>query len=93
MTDMKTVGAVLDSTVDQIRTAFETNTISVFRVSKAVAYHMARRKQGTIVVIGSIAGLLYVPPLYPVNVCYVLSLLAPYLGVVFTPPQKPLFIC
>ena len=90
---MNTVGAVLDSTVDQFRAAFETNTISVFRVSKAVAYHMARRKEGTIVVIGSIAGLVYVPRCILVGVCYVFYFLALYLGVVSTPLPRPLFIC
>lgn len=49
-------GAALDATVDQVRAVFETNTISVFRVSKAVSRHMTRRKSGTIVVVGSVLG-------------------------------------
>ncbi|KAK7686718.1 hypothetical protein QCA50_010318 [Cerrena zonata] len=56
-----TPGAVLDSTVDRVRAAFELNTISVFRVSKAVARYMAQRKSGTIVVIGSVAGIVPTP--------------------------------
>lgn len=49
---------MLDITIDQARRAFELNTFSVLRVSKAVAPHMAKRESGTIVTIGSIAAML-----------------------------------
>ncbi|KAK7694593.1 hypothetical protein QCA50_001779 [Cerrena zonata] len=54
-------GAILDMTVDQARRAFETNTFSVLRLSRAVAPHMAKRNSGTIVTIGSIAALFPAP--------------------------------
>ncbi|KAK7686715.1 hypothetical protein QCA50_010315 [Cerrena zonata] len=40
-------GPILDMSIDQARRAFELNTFSVLRVSRAVAPHMAKRKSGT----------------------------------------------
>ena len=44
--------------VEQVLKAFELNTLSILRVSKAVADHMAQKGRGTIVTIGSIAAYL-----------------------------------
>lgn len=46
--------------VDHTRQAFEVHTFAVLRLCRAVAPHMAKRKSGTIVTIGSVTGLLWV---------------------------------
>ena len=45
--------------MDRVRNTFETNTFSALRTAKAVFPHMAARKSGLIINIGSIAGLMY----------------------------------
>ena len=55
-------GPVLEIPLDQVRDVFEANTFSILRVSRVVVPHMAARKQGLIVNIGSIVGEMYVPP-------------------------------
>ncbi|KAI0073942.1 NAD(P)-binding protein [Panus rudis PR-1116 ss-1] len=47
-------GPIIDLSIDQIRQAFETNTFSVVRMAKLVIPHMAKRKSGTVINIGSI---------------------------------------
>ncbi|KAG2072356.1 NAD(P)-binding protein [Suillus decipiens] len=54
-------GPLLDTSLDQAREVFETNTFSILRVAQAVAPSMVERKQGLIVNIGSIAGNLSTP--------------------------------
>ena len=45
---------------EHIQRAFDTNVFGVVRTSRAVIPHMAARKSGTIVNIGSFVGELYV---------------------------------
>ena len=52
------LGPILDMPVEYAKEAFEVHTFGVWRLSRAVAPHMAQRKSGTIVTIGSITGLL-----------------------------------
>ncbi|KAI0066439.1 NAD-P-binding protein [Artomyces pyxidatus] len=54
-------GPTLEVPFDIVRAAFETNVYSVLRVARAVVPHMATRKQGLLVTIGSIAGEIPVP--------------------------------
>ncbi|KAI0639988.1 NAD-P-binding protein [Trametes polyzona] len=54
-------GAVIDVDMQEIINTFNTNVFSVVRMAKAVIPHMASRKKGTIVNIGSIAGEIPVP--------------------------------
>jgi len=49
-------GPVIDIPIESIRTAFDTNVLSIVRVSKAVIPHMAAQHSGVIVNMGSIAG-------------------------------------
>ncbi|KAI0066437.1 oxidoreductase [Artomyces pyxidatus] len=49
-------GPILEVPFDIVRDAFETNVYSVLRVARAVVPHMAARKQGLLVTIGSISG-------------------------------------
>ncbi|KAF8548695.1 oxidoreductase [Imleria badia] len=55
------IGPVVEATIDQIRNAFELNTFAALRVSNAVIPSMFKRKEGLIVNIGSIAGLVTTP--------------------------------
>ena len=50
------VGAVIDIGMDEIIQTFNTNVFSIVRMAKAVIPHMAARKTGMIVTIGSIGG-------------------------------------
>ena len=49
-------GAVLDIDLERVQQTFNTNVFGAIRVCKAAIPHMAARKSGTIVNIGSIAG-------------------------------------
>lgn len=49
-------GALVDTPVDAVKNIFEANTFSVIRMSQAVFPHMAARRSGEIVNIGSISG-------------------------------------
>lgn len=50
------VGAFLDVPLQDIEDTFQTNVFGVMRVTKAVAPHMAKRKSGLIINVGSLAG-------------------------------------
>ncbi|OSD03376.1 NAD-P-binding protein [Trametes coccinea BRFM310] len=54
-------GAIIDVPMDEIVRMFDTNVYAVIRMAKAVIPHMAARKSGTIVNVGSIAGEIPVP--------------------------------
>ncbi|OCH89573.1 oxidoreductase [Obba rivulosa] len=49
-------GPIIDIPMDSITNAFDTNVLSIVRVSKAVIPHMASERSGVIVNMGSIAG-------------------------------------
>lgn len=51
------VGPIAEATIDQIRNTFELNTFAALRMSNAVIPSMFKRKEGLIVNIGSVAGL------------------------------------
>ncbi|KAF7798543.1 hypothetical protein EIP86_009764 [Pleurotus ostreatoroseus] len=51
-----TAGALVDTPVDAIKNIFEANTFSIMRMVQAVFPHMAARRSGEIVNIGSISG-------------------------------------
>ena len=52
----RTPGALLDVPLDTLRSTYEINTFSILRVTKAVFPHMAARKSGEIINLGSIGG-------------------------------------
>ncbi|KAI9068708.1 NAD-P-binding protein [Trametes sanguinea] len=54
-------GPIIDTDMEEIVRVFETNVFSVIRMAKAVIPHMAARKSGTIVNVGSIFGEIPVP--------------------------------
>ncbi|TFY75205.1 hypothetical protein EWM64_g8807 [Hericium alpestre] len=49
-------GPTVDISIEDVQAAFETNTISIIRICKAVLPHMASHKQGLLITISSIAG-------------------------------------
>ena len=49
-------GPVIDINMAEIIQTYDTNVFSIIRMAKAVIPHMAARKRGTIVNIGSIGG-------------------------------------
>jgi len=55
------VGPIAEATIDQIRNTFELNTFAALRMSNAVIPSMFKRKEGLIVNIGSVAGLVTTP--------------------------------
>ena len=54
-------GAVEDCTVEEVKNQFETNVFGVVRVCRSVLPHMRERKNGTIVIVGSIGGRIAIP--------------------------------
>ena len=61
-------GPTLELPLEQVQAAFDTNVFSVLRINRAVLPHMAARKQGMFITIGSIVAqwyaLLYLSLLY-----------------------------
>ncbi|KAG8217078.1 hypothetical protein J3R82DRAFT_5100 [Butyriboletus roseoflavus] len=55
------IGPVAEATIDQMRNAFELNTFGALQVSNAVIPSMFKRKEGLIVNIGFIVGLITTP--------------------------------
>ena len=51
-------GAVIDVDMQEVARVFDTNVYSVIRMAKAVIPHMAARNRGTVVNVGSIAGIM-----------------------------------
>ncbi|RXW22563.1 hypothetical protein EST38_g3293 [Candolleomyces aberdarensis] len=49
-------GALLDQTMDNVQKSLDLNVVSILRVSKAAMPHMANRRSGLIINIGSIVG-------------------------------------
>lgn len=54
------IGATLDVPIDQVRRNFEINTFAVLRLAQAVIPHMAKRRRGLFVTIGSVSGNVFV---------------------------------
>ena len=52
-------GPTLELPLEQIQSAFDTNVFSVLRVNRVVLPHMAARKQGMFITIGSISAWWY----------------------------------
>ena len=53
-------GPLIDVDMSDIQRAYDTNVFSTIRMAKAVIPHMAARRKGTIVIIGSITSQMYV---------------------------------
>lgn len=49
-------GPLLDQTMDEIRRAFEINTVAALALCKAVIPHMARRSKGVVINVSSVMG-------------------------------------
>ena len=49
-------GPILDIPIEQARNALDTNVLGMLRLAQAVFPHMAARKRGTFMTIGSIVG-------------------------------------
>ncbi|KAI0800692.1 NAD-P-binding protein [Fomes fomentarius] len=54
-------GALIDVDIEEFKRIYDTNVFAVIRMAKAVIPHMASRKRGTIVNIGSIGGDISIP--------------------------------
>jgi 1-acylglycerone phosphate reductase len=54
-------GPTLEVPLEQVQAAFDTNVFSVLRINRAVFPHMAARKQGMFITIGSIVAQWYAP--------------------------------
>jgi NADP-dependent 3-hydroxy acid dehydrogenase YdfG len=50
------IGPIVDWTPEKAKDLYDTNVVSIIRMCGAVFPHMAQRKSGTIVNIGSIVG-------------------------------------
>lgn len=55
------LGALEETTPDELRAQLETNVVGVLRVTRAVLPAMRARREGSIVTLGSISGLVAVP--------------------------------
>ncbi|KAI6026910.1 hypothetical protein PISMIDRAFT_121733 [Pisolithus microcarpus 441] len=55
------IGPVAEATIEQIRNAFEVNTFAALRVTNAVVPSMIERREGLIINIGSIGGIVTTP--------------------------------
>ncbi|KAI6018031.1 hypothetical protein PISMIDRAFT_690205 [Pisolithus microcarpus 441] len=55
------IGPVAEATIEQIRNAFELNTFAALRVTNAIVPSMIKRREGLIINIGSIAGIVTTP--------------------------------
>ncbi|KAF8217602.1 NAD-P-binding protein [Mycena galopus ATCC 62051] len=58
---MACYGPILEVPIEEIRTIYDTNVLSILRVSRAALPHMARCKSGLIINISSIAGKIATP--------------------------------
>ena len=47
-------GAIIDQSLDKVKNIFDTNTFAVLRLARVVIPHMAKRRSGQIVNIGSV---------------------------------------
>jgi 1-acylglycerone phosphate reductase len=56
-------GPTLELPLEQVKAAFDANVFSVLRVNRAVLPHMAARKKGMFITIGSVVAQWYVCPL------------------------------
>ncbi|KAI6037510.1 hypothetical protein EDC04DRAFT_2571235 [Pisolithus marmoratus] len=55
------IGPVAEATMEQVRSAFELNTFAALRVTNAIVPSMIKRREGLIINIGSIAGIVTTP--------------------------------
>ncbi|KAI5989809.1 hypothetical protein F5J12DRAFT_863794 [Pisolithus orientalis] len=55
------IGPVAEATIEQIRNAFELNTFAALRVTNAIVPSMIKRREGLIINVGSIAGIVTTP--------------------------------
>jgi short-subunit dehydrogenase len=60
MNSRQTIVPILDVTLNRFTRTFDTNVFSIVRMSQAVVPHMAGRKSGLVINVGSIAGIVYV---------------------------------
>lgn len=56
-------GPTLELPLEQVQVAFDTNILSVLRVNRVVLPHVAARKQGMFIAIGSVVAQRYARPL------------------------------
>ena len=57
------IGPIIDISIEQVKKTFDANVFGALRTARAVIPHMASRKQGIIVNVGSIVGEVCVLPL------------------------------
>ncbi|KAI6038278.1 hypothetical protein EDC04DRAFT_2570284 [Pisolithus marmoratus] len=55
------IGPVAEATIEQIRNAFELNTFSALRVTNAIVPSMIKRREGLVINIGSVGGIITAP--------------------------------
>jgi len=54
-------GAVLDTPMDQVQKVFDTNTYGTLRLARSIIPHMASRRSGRFIIMGSVSGLIPTP--------------------------------